>query len=102
MKGIVLAVGLGLASLAFANSASAQDPGTPVPVVVQPTTAVYLQSSVPIPTTCCNPPIRVYYPACTPTVCAPTVRYVSYRPHSCWIPSCSFHTRVIHRSHWCR
>lgn len=102
MKGIVLAVGVGLASLALSDSASAQEPSATAPVVCQPTCTTYWHGCWPLPVTRCSPPVQVYYPACTPACWAPTYRYVSCRPDSCWTPSYSCHTRVIHRSRWCR
>ena len=102
MKGIVLAVGVGLASLALTDSASAQEPCAPTPVVCQPTCTTYWHSSWPQPITQCNQPIQVSYPTYTPACWAPTYRYVSCRPYSCRTPNCSCHHRVIHSSRWCR
>src|SRR5262245_29699968 len=102
MKGIVLAVGVGLASLALTDSAFAQEPCATAQVVCQPTCTTYWHSSWPQSVTNCSPLVRVAYPAYTPTFWAPTNRYVSYRPHSCWTPSYSCHHRVIHWSRRCR
>jgi hypothetical protein len=101
MKGIVLAVGVGLTTLGLTEAASAQQPCS-APVVCQPTCTTYWGG-------CCSQPVIRYYPAarvCTPT-CEPncwtqTYRYVTYRPYPCWTPAYSCHARVIHRCGWCR
>ena len=102
MKGIVLAVGVGLASLALSDSASAQAHCATAPVAGQPTCTTYWHSSWPQPVTPCYQPIPVSYPTYTPACWAPTYRYVSCRPYSCWTPSYPCHHRVIHWSRWCR
>jgi hypothetical protein len=104
MKGIVLAVGVGLASLALTESAFAQEPCATAPVVCQPTctTTTYWHGCWPQSVIPCYQPIQVYYPAYTPTYRAPTYRYVSCRPCSYWTPSYSCRHRVIHWSRGCR
>jgi hypothetical protein len=103
MKGFVLAVGVGLAALGLTNAASAQELGAPTPVVYQSAVTVYSPGCCPQPVTTCCTPVRVYYaPTCTPTCWSPTVRYVSYRPHSCCFTGWTCHPRVIHHSGWCR